>query len=365
MKELYFFIGTEAEIMKMYVVIRKAKTAGFTCHIVSSGQNDIHNSIFLKRCDSKVDVDLSIFAPDAKSGKAYLDWMLKTIRYGVRYFKKVRRNGVDAAMVVHGDTLSTLMGTIIARKSGIPYSHVEGGLRSYNWFNPFPEEIDRFFSSKHADVIFCPNERGTETARKYFKGDAVNTVYNTNIETLYDGLVENEAHPIARVWAGQYCVVAIHRQENLMNGTFMEKAVSEIVKLSEHMHCVFILHEQTDDALKKFGLKDKIIGSNGITVLNRLPYLQFLDAVYHAEFLVADGAGNQQEMYYLGKPYLILRDDIEDGSEGLNENAIGYDGNFELISDFYKVYEKYQRSMVRPEKFPSDIIVNKLVEVYG
>ena len=365
MKKLYFVIGTEAEIMKMYSVIQRAKHAGFECRVISTGQNDISNSTFMRRCGCSIDIDLTKYAPAQKSGKNYTIWMMKTIQYGVRIMKKEKEKDSSCAMIVHGDTMSTLLGSIIAKMAGIHYSHVEGGLRSYNWFNPFPEEIDRYFASKSADIIFCPHEKGEETAKRYFKGEAVNTHYNTNIETLYDALKELNEEQIPKLWNDKYFVTAIHRQENLLNRKFMIQVINAIVNLAKTIHCVFILHEQTRNTLEEMNLKPRIENDPNITIVNRLPYLEFISAVYHSEFLLADGAGNQQEMYYMGKPYLIIRRRIEKDTEGIGENCIGYNGDFSFIEKFGKEYKEFVREPIRPKVSPSEIIVNKLLDQYG
>ena len=71
MKNIYFFIGTEAELMKMFTTIRELKLRGYRCIIVSSGQNEIHNSLFLELAGCNIDIDLSQYAPEVKSAKNY------------------------------------------------------------------------------------------------------------------------------------------------------------------------------------------------------------------------------------------------------------------------------------------------------
>lgn len=278
--------------------------------------------------------------------------------------KKAQKNQ-QPIMVIHGDTLSTLMGAIIARRAGMRHVHVEGGLRSYHWFNPFPEEIDRYFGSKYADIVFCPNASGLDIVKKSFRGEGVNTEYNTNIETLSYALETLAENPIPRIYSGKYFVVALHRQENLMNKEFMTEAIKSIIELSSKIHCLFIYHQQTADTLKKFGLMEEIESNPNITFVKRLAYLNFIDAVDKAEFMVADGAGNQQELYYMGKPYLIMRKHIENNSEGLGYNCIGFNNDFDLVKNFDKQYLKYKHDVISPEVLPSTIIVNKLIERYS
>ena len=363
MRDLYFFIGTEAEIMKMFIVINKAKKQGFNCHVVSSGQNDITKSQFMELCDSKIDVDLSLFMPKEKNGKAYLIWFLKTLKYGKRVMRDICRakeSSTAPLMIVHGDTLSTLLGALIANGVHMPYCHVEGGPRSYNWFNPFPEEIDRYFSSKKAEVVFCPGAEATATAQKSISGKAINTIVNTNYEVLRYALHRNKEFDFKRYCDGKYFVAAIHRQENLINTDFMNNSIDAITDLAEKMKCVFIYHKQTENALIRNGLFERLKNNQNIVFLERLDYFEFINVVENAEFLLADGAGNQQEMYYLGKPYLILRDCVEKDSEGLGRNAVAYQGNFDFVRAFSEHYTEYCYEPVSVNESPSDIIVNTI-----
>ena len=125
------------------------------------------------------------------------------------------------------------------------------------------------------------------------------------------------------------------------------------------------MHQQTEDALYRYRLREVIEHEKNIKLIKRQPYLKFIEVVYKSEFLLADGAGDQQEMYYLGKPYLILRNDIEKNSEGLGQNRIGYEGDFSFVEEFGRKYTEYKREPIIPEIYPSEIIVKKLIERYG
>jgi len=364
MRDLLFFIGTEAELMKMYIVIKKAKERGWRCKIVSSGQNDIRNSLFLDLCDSQIDIDLSKYAPTKKNGRDYLEWLIKTCRYGQKILQNEYKGKKKPIMIIHGDTLSTLLGARIAKKAGLRFCHVEGGWRSYNWLNPFPEEIDRYFSSKNADLIFCASSDATITAEKSFKGKAINTVVNTNYEVLKYALEYNAKRENPVKTEEKYFVAAIHRQENLLNRDFMEKTTAAILSLSKRMKCVFIYHIQTKNTLERYGLFERLEKNENIILLERLNYFDFIKVVNQSEFLLADGAGNQQEMYYLGKPYLILRGHIECKSEGLGDNARGFDGKFDEIEAFDREYKRYIRKPLEVEESPSEIILNSIAEYY-
>lgn len=365
-KTLFFFLGTEAELMKMFAVIKLARERGFNCQIISNGQNIIKDSLFLPMTGGKIDIDISGNASKAKNMFGYLKWFLKTEKEGRQILKeKLKKYGKDnCLLVVHGDTLSTLMGSRIAYKIGMDYVHVESGPGSHHWFSPFPEEIDRYCSSLHSKINFCPKDDYMKYAEKKFKGKAVSTVYNTGIETLNYALQVNSEKNAANPMTEPYFILAIHRQENLLSKAFMQKTVKHIEDVCTKIKCVFIYHIQTYDALKKFGLWDRLLENNNIKIIERLPYTDFINYVYHSEFIIADGCGNQQEFYYLGKPYLIMRTEVEKSSEGIGENARYFGGDFSEINQFYNNYKKYIRPAIKPKALPSEIIINSIEKYF-
>lgn len=365
-KKLYFFIGTEAELMKMYNVILEAEKRGYNTVIISNAQNDITNSKYLKIINKKIDIDLTKYAPKEKGMKSYLTWFIKTRKYGIKIMKREKRfyNFKKCLMFVHGDTLSTLMGSMIANKVKLNYVHVESGPRSFNWFSPFPEEIDRYFSSKKSKINFCQSKEAYDSAKKFFKGKAVNTNFNTGIEILYYALAECEKRKLKSPLNEKYFVFAIHRQENLLNKEFMKKTVDEVCNLSKKIKCLFIFHEQTKNTLEKFELWDKIAKNKNFIIIERQEYINFINIIKYSEFVIGDGCGNQQEFYYMGKPYLIMRTKVELDTEGLGWNAKPFESDFSNIQKFYDEYTYYKHDIIEMKEKPSEIIMDEIDEWY-
>ena len=130
------------------------------------------------------------------------------------------------------------------------------------------------------------------------------------------------------------------------------------------MSCVFIYHEQTKNKMEQFGVFDSLENHNNITILPRQEYCEFIKLVNYAEFIATDGCGNQQEFYYMGKPYLILRTSVEKNTEGLNWNAKVFEKDFEGVSKFIDEYHNYIKPRVTPEVLPSDIVVEQIKRLY-
>lgn len=348
--------------MKMFRTIQEAMSRKYECIIVSNGQNDIRQSYYLGLVGGRINIDLTQYSSKEKNAAGYLRWFCKTEKLGVKVLRQdlKKKDKKNVLMVVHGDTLSTLMGARIARKVGISYVHVESGARSYNWLSPFPEEIDRYFSSKDSVINFCPKNEFRDYAAKAFKGRAVSTEYNTGIETLYNAVERIESGEYKRPVEEKYFLLAIHRQENLLNKYFMKNTFENIINVSKKMKCLFIYHEQTKNALVKFGLWNKVKESENIILIPRQGYFKFINCVLNSEFVVADGCGNQQEFYYLGKPYLIMRTKVERESEGLNWNAKYFDNDFSNIRVFLDSYKKYCKPRINPTVMPSVIILDEI-----
>lgn len=357
-KIIYFFLGTEAELIKMFPVILQLKKNKVNCKIIATGQNDISKSQFLKIVNNgRIDYNISALTKIKKNPFGLLKWYLKTEKKGRTVLVNILKEK-NCLVVIHGDTLSTVMGARLACFFKVPYAHVEAGYRSWNYFCPFPEEIDRTYSSYHANFIFCAGKKLINNI-KSFKGEKINTYYNTIIDSIKYTL---KNIPTKKLKRENYFLFSIHRQENLLNKVFLKNTINEINKLSKKMPCIMFMHPQTEVALNKFSLLKEITKNENVTILPRMPYHVFLSALKSSKFVITDGAGNQQELFYLGVPTLLLRYKTE-GSEGLNKNIILFNGKFEKISWFGKNYKKFKRAKIDTNISPSSIIAEKLQKI--
>ena len=158
---IHVFIGTKAQYIKTAPLLWQMDARGVHYRLIDSGQHALLAASFQE--------ELGVRPPDVRLGgdaditsiPQAIGW---TLRLAVRLLSKRRlRAGVFGGMggvcVVHGDTPSTLISTVMARRAGLTVAHLEAGLRSGRWFHPFPEELIRFLVARRADLLFAPDDR--------------------------------------------------------------------------------------------------------------------------------------------------------------------------------------------------------------
>ncbi|MEX0668710.1 MAG: UDP-N-acetylglucosamine 2-epimerase [Candidatus Saccharimonadales bacterium] len=268
--------------------------------------------------------------------------------------------GKENIVLTHGDTLTTWWGALLGRLYGCRVMHVEAGLRSFNIFKPFPEEINRLITFRLSNYYACPGEWAVNNLAKY-KGEKINTYQNTQLDTLRFGL-ENSDKSDLTLPSEKYVVVSIHRYENLFNKDRFSEIINRLEEVSKSFVVLFVQHPATQAQIEKLGLKNRLLGIENIKLLPRLEYLDFIKAIKHSEFVITDGGGNQEELYHMGKPTLIFRNETE-RQEGLGETAVVSKLDPEIIRDFIKNYKEYEQKGVLDEVSPSKIIVDQLVGI--
>lgn len=362
-QNIYFFIGTEVELIKEFFVLKELQDRKIPYKLILSGQNDVAKCVFYPYIDSIVPRIQITSEPKTKSAGSLFVWFLKALLISVFRLRKEfsGQEKKNTFIFVHGDTITTLMGTIVAKLYGLQVVHIEGGYRSYNFLQPFPEEICRYLSGLMADVHFVAYD-GLLKNIKDRRGPKISTKYNTFIESLNYALAQDTSNQFVKdMQEKKYFMLVCHRQENIYNRAFMTSLMSAVTEQTRNIPCLFVLHKSTELALLRYGMLDEIKANKNIIITPRLPYYDFIKVLGKAEFIISDGGGNQQECYYWGKPILIIRN-VTEGSEGLGENALLMGKDFTNISNFIENYDKYQRPRISIERRPSTIIADWLQE---
>ncbi len=362
MRNQFFFIGTEAELIKVFPVIMDCQKEGNICHIIASGQNDLRRNRILDyiHLNGKY-VELSKEAEIVKSAVGLFAWFGRTwLRAkGIieEHFNRTELSGAN--MVVHGDTVSTYMGALIGRRFHMRVCHVEAGLRSHHLLNPFPEEIDRILTSRIARLHFAPGHEAVENLNRA-RGRVVDTQYNTILDSLrISKQMDVVTKHLKGVVSQDYFVFVMHRQENLMDKDFVNEVMRQVEQLVCYRKCVIILHKITENVLADMGWLQRIKKVSGFILFPRMDYFDFMKLLEGAKFIVTDGGSNQEELYYMGKPCLIMRKTTE-RQEGIGQNARLFGGEVGEIGRFAKSYASYQCDAVVGNCSPSSIIAREL-----
>jgi len=318
MRQCIFVLGTRAQLVKISPVLRIAAETGLNHTVWFTGQH--HESI-----DDLIDdfgLTSNIIQPqDAKErssiGKLLL-WIPSTVFRCFRFVRSARQlpNG-RPLVVVHGDTLSTWLGAIAGKFAGGDIVHLESGLSSGKWSDPFPEELLRRLTFRISSYALCPNDEATERMAAYPKCVVINTHENTLLDCVRYALKNR----ISGSDLGARFVVSIHRFQNLYQKARLDRIVGEIRQLAELGLVAFILHPPTELRLRKYGLLDGLRNTDNVNLLPRMPYTEFLALMGDADMVLSDGGSNQEELSYLGVPTVLYRDRSE-RPDGLGGNII-------------------------------------------
>lgn len=357
---IHVIIGTKAQLIKMAPVMKKLQEKNIDFNYIYTGQHretmeDIHRNFCVKSFDQ-----ILYDSGDIVSMSAMMRWFIQIIGIGLFRSRVIFKNDKKGIVLVHGDTISTLLGAIMAKLAGLKVAHIESGLRSFNIFHPFPEEITRLVTFALSDYCFCPGKWAVNNLKKYNCKKI-----NMKMNTLYDSI--NQAMPLisyiddVKIPSKKYVVVSIHRFENIHDKNRMKQLVKVLNNLTETFHVVFILHNPTKRAIEKFKLEDDF--NKEIEFRNRYDYFRFVKLITHAEFIISDGGSNQEECFYLGKPILLYRKTSE-RREGIGENAFLSEYKKDKINRFIANYANHSRKMLEVAESPVDIVV-KSVQKYS
>lgn len=211
------------------------------------------------------------------------------------------------AVMVYGDTNSTLAGALSASKLLVPVIHVEAGLRSFNM--AMPEEQNRILTDHISKVLFCP----TDTAVKNLKNEGIsNGVYNVG-DVMLDATMEfkEKAARTSNVLqhlgidGRDYILATVHRAENT---DYPEKLGNIIHSLgSSGKYIILPLHPRTRKYIDMYGIKP----ASNIKIIDPVGYLDMIQLEANAQKIVTDSGGVQKEAFFLRKPCITLREETE------------------------------------------------------
>ncbi len=363
------FYGTSAELIKMLGVIQRIPRSEQL--LICSSQH--HGGLRKVHQQLGINPDITLsngwLGDDVRNIKQMF-WMMihahaKFLRHLIPLRLQIKQHdkehGTKSVAVVHGDTLTTVIGSYMGRMLGLKVAHVEAGLRTHNWRSPFPEEIDRRIAGKISRIHFPPNDEAEENIRnENLKGSVINTRYNTAKDAI-----EQSHKYLSKGFQNlklpsHYCLVLLHRTELIESKKDFEAVLKVINQHASEKHpVVFTQHTTTWEKVKSYGL-DHYFKKDGMLVIPKQPYFDFMEIVRRSEYIVTDGGGLQEDAYFLSIPAIIHRKKTE-RPDGLGFNAELSGLNVANVERFLK-HHKSKRDLKRNiEDFsPSQVVVDTL-----
>jgi UDP-N-acetylglucosamine 2-epimerase (non-hydrolysing) len=273
---------------------------------------------------------------------------------------RVRGEGGRPLMVVHGDTMTTVLGAVIGKLLRVPVAHIEAGMRSGDWRNPFPEELNRKVAAKLVRIHFAPGPGAVANlTAEHARGEIIDTAHNTISDNLGD--IPAELPPGIDVPAEPFGLVSLHRQELLYNADSL-RGVLEVLQQSadRRNRLLFVDHPITAAAVDAAGLGGLFDGERFVRI-PRQRYFRFLSLLKKSVFLVTDSGGSQEECAFMGHPCLIHRT-VTEHATGLDGSVVLSRGDLAVVREFLDDPERLRSEPIRLPESPSDRIVRCLEE---
>lgn len=303
--------GTRPEAIKLFPVVHALKARGdVEVRVLVTGQHRQMLDQVLEIGEIVPDHDLDVMAPDQS-----LDALTAKLLTGIG---SVMDSEKPARVIVQGDTATAMVGALAAYYRKIPVSHVEAGLRSYDIYQPWPEEVNRKIIGTIADQHFAPTEVSAAALRaEAISEKGIHVTGNTVIDALHwvtekisadpalaSGLSEMEA----RFEGKRIIGVTTHRRENFGEG--MENIASAIADIAAREDVAVIFPVHLNPNVRK--VMDAQLGTNpNVAMIEPLDYPHFARLLAISHIMLTDSGGVQEEAPALGKPVLVMRKTTE------------------------------------------------------
>ncbi|HDR8120969.1 TPA: UDP-N-acetylglucosamine 2-epimerase (non-hydrolyzing) [Bacillus cereus] len=247
---------------------------------------------------------------------------------GLEGLDKVMKEAKPDIVLVHGDTTTTFIASLAAFYNQIPVGHVEAGLRTWDKYSPYPEEMNRQLTGVMADLHFSPTAKSATNLQKENKDESrIFITGNTAIDALQTTVKETYSHPVLeRLGNDRLVLMTAHRRENLgepMRNMF--RAIKRLVDKHEDVQVVYPVH--MNPVVRE--IANEILGEhNRIHLIEPLDVIDFHNVAARSYLMLTDSGGVQEEAPSLGVPVLVLRDTTE-RPEGIEAGTLKLAGTDE------------------------------------
>jgi UDP-N-acetylglucosamine 2-epimerase (non-hydrolysing) len=250
-------------------------------------------------------------------------------------------------VIVHGDTLTTMVASLAAYYRKIPVAHVEAGLRSGDIHHPWPEEVNRRVVACIADMNFAPTQAAADALRAENRDPA--GIYVTG-NTVIDALLVTKARidaqpslasgldPLVQRFAGKRIIaVTSHRRENFGGG--MEAIAGAVRDIAARPDVAVIFPVHPNPNVRRV-MDAQLAGLNNVVMIEPLDYPHFVRLLAICEIVLTDSGGVQEEAPSLGKPVLVMRETTErpEGVQAGTARLVGTDRK-RIVTEIFRLLD--------------------------
>ena len=356
--------GTRPEAIKMAPLIKEFQkdSIAFQTIVCVTGQHREMLDQVLHLFDITPDYNLNIM----RSGQDLYD-VTSRVLIGMR---KVLKEALPDIVLVHGDTTTSTAAALAAFYQQIPVGHVEAGLRTFNIYSPWPEEMNRQITGRIATFQFAPTQLSRKNLlREGIADEKIIVTGNTVIDTLHvvvdrikkDKLLNEElsevlllaGYDVNRLHKGKRLVLITgHRRENFGNGfVSICKAIKTLTEKYPDVDFIYPMHLNPNVRKPIY----EVFGENqlpNIFFIEPLEYLSFVYLMEKSTIVLTDSGGIQEEAPGLGKPVLVMRDTTErpEALEAGTVKLVGKDYNkivseVSVLLDNQTYYDKMSKAV--------------------
>jgi len=315
--------GTRPEAIKMAPLVKELKTRKEieTIVCVTAQHREMLDQV-LNVFDIKPDYDLNIM----KQGQTLGDVTTRALQGLENVIKEVQPDIV----LVHGDTTTTFAGALAAFYNQVAIGHVEAGLRTWDKYSPYPEEMNRQMVGCMTDMHFSPTEKSAQNLIN--EGKNKENIYitgNTAIDAMATTIKDDYHHEVFD-WVGDNRMILLtaHRRENLGEPMYnIFRAIKRIVDEFDDVKVVYPIHMNP----RVRSVANEVLGNcDKVKLIEPLEVVDFHNFQNKSYIILTDSGGIQEEAPSLGKPVLVLRDTTE-RPEGIDAGTLKLAGTDEEV----------------------------------
>lgn len=358
--------GTRPEAIKMAPLVKELEKRDEIESIVCvTAQHREMLDQVLSTFDITPDFDLDIM----KQGQTLSDITTRALLGVDKVIKEVKPDIV----LVHGDTTTTFAGALAAFYNQVAIGHVEAGLRTYNKYSPYPEEMNRQMVDCMTDMYFAPTELSKQNLLKEnISEEKIYVTGNTAIDAMSTTVKENYTHPELDWLNGDKLILlTAHRRENL--GEPMRNIFRGIRRVLDEIEDIKVIYPIHKNPLVREAADEIFKNCDRVKLIEPLEVFDFHNFQNLSYIILSDSGGIQEEAPSLGKPVLVLRDTTErpEGIDagtlklvGTNEDTI-YNETINLIRNASEYEKMSKASNPYGDGHASERIVDAIIEKFS